>query len=165
MSVDAGHEFARGMILGPRTCNTCGEWLPDTYWSTDECFERVIQGDNGELDTTANLTHELLKYCSTDCFDDAAHGVLAFLNEHGLAFEGEGPGLEPVTACAKCGIPILRLVEHSAVSLLRLEQDNHVTEEQVLCVLCPACGGFYGGDGGDDPGGEPVVPMPTLLAA
>ena len=161
------HEFERAYPLGARTCDTCGDWLPDSYWTVDECYERIVQGEDDELDTIASRTYELRKFCSVACTDDATHGVLAFLDAHHLKFEGDGPGMEPVTPCAGCGVPVLRLVEHSVLSLLEIEPDHHVVDEQHLAVLCPCCGGFYDDDGGDDDpdDGLPLIEPPVLLAA
>ncbi len=157
---DAGYEFARGIPLGVRTCDTCGEYLDDAYLSIDECFETLVP-DGDTVEPTVRETHELKKFCSFDCAEDA---VYDFIDQHCLSFEGDGPAIEPVTPCAKCGIPVLRLAEHSVLSLLWLEAGHHVVGAEHLAVLCPGCGGFYGDD--DDPdGGEPVVPMPVLLAA
>ena len=157
-------EFERGYFLGPRTCDACHKWLPDTYLSVDEVTETLVPGDDGEFDTRARRSVELKKFCDMDCAHD---GIEAFLNEHHLEFEDDGPGLEPVTACAKCGIPVLRLTEHSVLSLLEIEPDHHVVEEQHLAVLCPACRGFHDDDGGDDDpdDGLPLIEPPVLLAA
>lgn len=160
-------EFERAYPLAARTCDTCGDWLPDAYWAVDECHETVVPYEDGDLDTRARVTYEIAKYCGLDCAHNAAHGALAFLDAHHLKFEGDGPGMEPVTPCAGCGVPVLRLVEHSVLSLLEIEPDHHVVYEQVLAVLCPACGGFYDDDGGDDDpdDGLPLIEPPVLLAA
>ncbi len=157
-------EFERGYFLGPRTCDTCHEWLPDTYLSVDEVNETLVPGDDGEFGTRARRSVELKKFCDMDCAHD---GVMAFLSEHHLTFEDEGPGLEPVTACGKCGIPVLRLVEHSTISLLEIKPEHRVTFEQVICVLCAECGGFYGDDDGDDDpdDGLPLIEPRVPLAA
>ena len=30
---EVGYEFERAQPLGVRTCDVCGEWLPDDFWS------------------------------------------------------------------------------------------------------------------------------------
>jgi hypothetical protein len=82
----------------------CGEWLLESYWSVDECVGPLEAGDEGVLEPLVRRSYELMKCCSMDCADTAIPG---FIDEHGFRFEGRGHDLEPVTPCAKCGVPVL----------------------------------------------------------
>lgn len=131
----ADYEFERGIPLGARTCDTCEDWLPDDYLAVDECFETLVPDGFDGLEAVPRRTVELMKFCSLECADGA---IAAVLDEHHLRCNGEGPGIEPVTPCARCGIPILRLAEHTCLSLLDLEPDHHVVGEQHFghCLSC-----------------------------